>query len=426
MQEENNNNMNQQSPQGMKKISRFFKNRASGSRDWHLPERLRLFFNSLWRNIRTFRPSFKVLDISKVKEFTKRPDFMRIVVVACVVVWFLGTLFAGLHRVREGEVGLRINNITGNLEIKNDVGIYLTNPYISNFFTLNKTVQSLDMSFTTDRLVSPDEVRIKTRDGSSVSLNVTINYKLIPEKADLVIRLSGKERAFSAKWIRIYSRAIALDRFGELNTEEFYDTALRNERARLAKDDLNDLLNPFGIEIVSVIPRDFRFYKEYEEVIKTRKVVDQSVEEQVARAANAIEEQKRRITEEESKGTVEIARALSEAERKIVEASGQARKVMIDADSYAYQRTVEADGSLFAAQKESEGIIALGEAEAKGYERLREALRGSGGQNLIALEYAKKLKEIEFVGTPVTHEGRIPQINLRNIPSVAGSSGQDK
>ena len=56
-------------------------------------------------------------------------------------------------------------------------------------------------------------------------------------------------------------------------------------------------------------------------------------------------------------------------------------------------------------KKRAEAILVLKKAEAKGIEAMKKALEGEGGRNMVKMEYAKKLKDINISGKPFTIEG---------------------
>ena len=123
-----------------------------------------------------------------------------------------------------------------------------------------------------------DDLRIKTTDGSDVFLDLTINFILRVDKVKELALSSGPGERYKMKWVRDYSRSVCRTVFGELTTEQFYNAAERNKKALAAKDEMNALLAPYGIEITKVIAESFRFHKEYREKIREKKLADQGVE----------------------------------------------------------------------------------------------------------------------------------------------------
>ena len=50
------------------------------------------------------------------------------------------------------------------------------------------------------------------------------------------------------------------------------------------------------------------------------------------------------------------------------------------------------------------------------------AVAGSGGVNLVALEYARQLEKIKFSGVPVLQDGRMGQYRIHSVPQSAANS----
>ena len=334
---------------------------------------------------------------------------------AAVVVLAAALLNAGLVRVREGEVGVLVNNVSGQMRIEQRAGFRLTVPWVYSFYRLDRRVQALAM---TDRpgagFGGGDAVKIKTRDGSNVSLDIQVNYRLLPERAADLLQSAGPGPAFGQLWIRSAVRAAAAAELGKLTTEEVYNATLRNERALALASGLNAQLGLHGIEIVAVVPQELRFYKEYEEIIRAKKLADQEVEEQQAQARLASEER-----------TKQVANAQFEANARVGTAQGEADRIRAEAEGYLQRTRLEAEGALVRAEGRAEGLLAGGLAEAQGLKESALSLSGAGGVNLVALEYALKLGRISFTGVPVVQEGRVGQLRVHSGGAVAGCVGAE-
>jgi len=320
-----------------------------------------------------------------------------------------------LARIRGGEVGVVVNNLTGGIRVEDRAGYRLLVPWIESFFRLDRRVQTLLMSEGGGGgFRGADAVKVKTIDGSNVSLDLQATYRLLPERAADVLRNAGRGAAFGELWIRSSVRAMAWREFGKLTTEQMYDAALRDERARSTVRELNRQLADQGVEIIAVVPHEFRFYREYEEIIKAKKLADQGVEEQRSQAKLASEEQHK-----------QIAAAEFAAQHKIAEAEGEARRTRAEADGYVQRVQLEAEAAVFEAEKRAAGIEAVGLAEAQGLGESAAALEGVGGVHLVALEYARKLGEIRFTGVPVMQEANMSQFRIQHGPDGAAAGSAD-
>jgi regulator of protease activity HflC (stomatin/prohibitin superfamily) len=216
-----------------------------------------------------------------------------------------------------------------------------------------------------------DDLLFKTIDGNDIGLDVIITYRIDPKQAPLILsKVAASNWELEQKIVRPVTRSLTRDIFGELKTEDFYVTNKRTEKADLVKDVLNKKLNPYGVIIESVLPKDYRFNTAYQKAIEEKKVADQMVERFKSEAKATIEEYQQKIQQ-----------AQGEVNKMIANADGEFTKAKITADAYYEQQ------SLIAKAIEAEGM-----AEAKGIEKMIEALNSSGGKTMVKLKLAEALK----------------------------------
>jgi regulator of protease activity HflC (stomatin/prohibitin superfamily) len=336
-----------------------------------------------------------------------------------VVVIFLFTTIR-IGRVTGEQVGILLNKMNGKINVISQSGVKIYNGITSDFYVLDKTLQTLEMTEIKGRgdRKGKDDLKIKTIDGSDVYVDLKVQYRINPEIADVVITTSGPGDNFKGKWARDYTRSICRNHLGELTTEEFYDASKRNVKIMQAQKESNDRLNPFGINIDSiVIPQKPHFYKEYEEMIKKKKLADQGVLEEKSKALAAKQRQNTIIVEETNKKNVAIEQFKGQMRQKIIAAEAQGEKVKKSADAYFDQVTIGAEAALYQMTKNADGILARKKAEAQGIEALKEALEGEGGRNMVKLEYAKKLKKITLTGKPFTIQSKVERFEHLKGPA---------
>jgi len=263
------------------------------------------------------------------------------------------------------------------------------------------------------------DLKLKTSDGSSVSLDISISFKLVPSEAVKVLRRSGLGYRFAEVWIEPFARHVCLATFGQLTTEEIYDANRRNERAQMALNQLNGLLSPHGMEILAMIPGEFRFYQEYEQVIQEKKLADQKVEEQQAEARALLQDEARQLVEAEYQALVQIAVAQGESTNRLIQAQAEADTLRRESDGYYATTELNADGAFLTDAAQAQGRRAGVLAEATGLEQRRQAMTGVGGLNLVGLEYAKRLEGVRLIGTPIAREPLVQQF-ARQTPEPPG------
>ena len=328
---------------------------------------------------------------------------------------------ARVQRVSGTEVGIKVNNVTGDITVIAESGTNIYNGLLNSFHLLDMTVQRLEMVSEAGRgqRSGRDDLRIKTVDGSDVFLDLTINYQLRRDMVEAVVTTSGLEDAYKYKWVRDYSRSVCRNVFGEMTTEEFYDASVRNVKAQKSMEELNVLLKPYGIEISSVIAEKFSFHKEYEERIRAKKLADQEVEEQISKANAARQNQIFREVEATKKKEVVIASYKGEMEKLIVEATANAELDIRQAEAYVIDTQLGADATFYQRDKNAQAILVKAQAEGEALTAMSKAYAGIGGVNLIKRAYAGKIGSMKITGQPFTIESKTERLSYRDEAAVA-------
>jgi len=305
------------------------------------------------------------------------------------------------------EVGIMLDRFTGEITMVEESGAKIYNGIRHSFSALDKTLQTLEMTEARGRgdRSGKDDLKIKTIDGSDVYVDIKVQYRIMPEVGDLVVTSSGLRDNYKQKWARDFSRSVVRNYLGELTTEEFYDASKRDAKLVLARNDLNQRLNPFGLNIDSiVIPQRPHFYAEYEQMIKKKKLADQAVLEEQSKALAAKQKQQTLVVQETNRKNVAVEQYEGIMRQKVIDAEAEAIRVRKDAEAYYERVTINATAKLYEQIKTAEGITARKTAEAEGISLLNKALSAPGGRNMVKLEYARKLQGITITGKPFTLE----------------------
>ncbi len=318
-----------------------------------------------------------------------------------------------VQRVSGTEVGIKINNLTGDITVIEQSGTNIYNGLLNTFHLLDLTVQRLEMTADPRRgdRNGKDDLRIKTVDGSDVYLDLTINYQIRRDMVKQIMATSGQEDAYKFKWVRDYSRSVCRNVFGEMTTEEFYDASVRNSKSQKAGLELNELLNPFGMEVTSVIAEKFRFHEEYENRIMEKKLADQEVEEQLSKAKAARQNQVFRVVEATKKKEVFLETFQGEMRKLVVDATAQAERKVKNAEAYVIDTQLGSDASYYQQEKNSQAILVTAKAEGEALTALAQAYSGVGGRNLIKRAYAQKIKYMNITGQPFTVESKTERLS---------------
>ena len=351
----------------------------------------------------------------KKKVISNRTIFFVIVPIMLVVLTIVGGRRLSWREIKGDEVAVIINNITGKITTIDHAGAIVYYPFIQNLHILDKSEQSAPMTSANISAEYPqgNPVILKTRDGGDVSLDLIIQYRLISNMADNVVKNTGIGNTYKEKWIRDYAKTICRYEFGELEIGEFPEAEKRRQKTQEASEELDRLLNQHGILMTSLNFIDYRYYREYAEKIQERRIADKEVQEQRSRGKAAKENQERVVTEETKKLDVAISRFRGQLYNMEIDAKAEAAKVKQEGIAYLLKAKFDADAEYERLRKDAEAILAVKEAEAAGILALRDALEGEGGRNLVKLEYAKRLREAKIIGTPVLRAAEeIPQLRI--------------
>lgn len=269
---------------------------------------------------------------------------------------------------------------------------------IDRWILFDSTVQTLEMSRDPqhgDRQVR-DDVQVQSADGYTVSVDITMKYRIQQGKAHKLYQDTGSGTKYKTV-VRNESERVCIALFGQMKTEEFYNPEERRKKAIQVKEQLAESLADNYVEVIDVLMRDVQFDPEYEMKIRRKKLADQEVELNKAQARAKTMAGKTQVIEAETVRKVEIVKKEKEAAliRMQAEADLKIARIKADADKYAVQK--QADADLVAAQKGAEGQLLVKKAEAEG-ERLRNrAMMGVGGRIIVALEAARNLNLTDLI-----------------------------
>ena len=295
------------------------------------------------------------------------------------------------HTVGSTEVGVRVKKLSlfGKKGVDKHPyrpGTYFFLPVINDWFTLDTTLKSLEMTFDVGSgdVRAKDDLVFKTIDGNDISLDVIITYHIDGTKGAHIIEYVGmSDREIKGYILRTMARSKPRDIFGELTTEQFYDPVQRAKKATEAEKVLNELLGPYGIIVESVKTKDYRFNSAYEQAIKDKKVADQNTQKYISETRAAKEEYKKKL--EDASGDVK---------EMVAKVDGKFQEIVIEADSYYESK-----------KRMAKAIEVEGITEAKAITKVNESLIGKGGLAMVKLEMAKALKGKKIVMLPFSQGG---------------------
>jgi membrane protease subunit HflC len=192
---------------------------------------------------------------------------------------------------------------------------------------------------------------VRARDGAEFVFNdTTILYRAIPSRGADVIRDAGQAHRYRM-WMRPYARSILRDEFGKESTLTVSDPSHFGEATSRAKERLNELLNPHGIEVTSIVTPRPRFTAEYEGLVEARNEAENQLSVIQSELERAGTERARRLAEvdrDQNKIIQEKRAALEAALATAVTSQTQTKR---EVDGYKIDKMAEGQAALSAARR---------------------------------------------------------------------------
>lgn len=313
---------------------------------------------------------------------------------------------SGIAEVRDYQVAVVVNYLTGSSEVDQVPGNKVYIPLVEEVFTLDKSPNKFVMQGKVDE--NTDHVReltVRARDGSNFWFDtIEIQYQLAPSKATRVIQDSGTQDGFKKFWLMTYARSILRDEFGKFDPEEISNPGSYSSASLKAQERLNVALAEHGIEVRQITIPKPKFADEYEKAIEDRKLADQEVERLKAKALQLEKEKGKRLAEIESRKGQEFAELKGVLAAGLTKAEGEAIKVRREADSYMIQRLGEAEAERLAKTQEAAGLTEKYQKEAQGLLAKAEAL-AKQGRIVVVEALAQKLSQFQLEISPYQRSG---------------------
>jgi regulator of protease activity HflC (stomatin/prohibitin superfamily) len=283
-------------------------------------------------------------------------------------------------------------------------GLHLVIPGYERLHVFPQDLQVLDLNDTElewvrgggkmpEDYLSAPSIRIQTSEGYQVKVDVSILYRVAdPYK---VVTKVGPGRIYETKVVTRQADQILRQTLGRLDAEDFYNDEPRVAATKEAHDLLAADLSQWGLEIVTVLIRDYVYDQRYQEAIEQRKIQDQTVFKNKAEAIAATQaaEKDRTLAEGRANIAVEMERGRAEV-----------RKIAAEADLYYRQKVAEGDL-----------LVALAEAEGTRLENA--ALQSAGASNMVGLEMAKALEGTQVIVVSTTGANSVNPLDLERLVS---------
>lgn len=307
------------------------------------------------------------------------------------------------HSTGANEVGVLTRKVApfGKRGVQPEVygsgATYFFAPIITDWHTFETKLQNLKMQKIAGADGVIDDVEFKTVDGNDISVDVTVTWRIDPEKAPHVLQRVGESTEdVQERLVRPAARAYVRDALNRLKSEDFYVADKRFAAAEESRKLLLSALGPEGVIVEQVILGEHRFAPAYEEVIREKKLAEQNGEKLKSEAQAAAEESKRNL--ESARGVVskDIATAKGELE----------------------QAKLAADAQLVKAKNEATASLTEAKTRALSIEKENAALGGAGGRTMVKLKIADALKGKRLVMIPTGKGANLQTLDVNELISV--------
>jgi regulator of protease activity HflC (stomatin/prohibitin superfamily) len=259
-------------------------------------------------------------------------------------------------------------------------GFHWTIPGYSTIYEVPQTVRIID--FERDVKAYPasfGSLDVPTVDGTTVNIDVAVLYRFYPEAgtdsfgahggaADLINQVGATEVQWGKYLSQISDNELKRS-LSSLSTAEFYDPKAREERVKVAADNLRRRLAAVGVRLQGVLLRRYTYRDEIDQAIFKKNL--QELESAYNKVAGEFAEAQRDVNKVDSEGAVTIQNLAKQG-------GSEAEKI-------------RSEGDLYRREKIAQGDLLVAEAMAD-VDRMRaEVLSKSGGDVYVALQLAQLL-----------------------------------
>jgi len=263
------------------------------------------------------------------------------------------TAFNTCASVEPGEVAVRVNNITGEVETLPRPGLIMELPFgVHDVFVVDTSSQTFHMKGdrTIDEL-NVEELSVRARDGSEfVFSDTTIIYRVIGSRGADVIRDAGAAHRWRM-WMLPYARSILRDEFGKESTISVSDPSHFNEATTRATERLNALLSKHGIEVTSIVTPRPRFSDDYEGLVEARNETENQLSVITSELQRAETDRARRLAEVDRDQNKIIQEKRAGLETELATAVTSQTQTMREADSNKIEKVGNGQAALSAARR---------------------------------------------------------------------------
>jgi len=318
--------------------------------------------------------------------------------------------------VEAGQVAVRINNITGSMEVITQPGVIMRLPFgIHDVYIMDVSPQTFHMRGESNvSALIVKELKVRASDGSNFAFNdTTVLFRAIPGKADETLRDSGLEHAYY-EWMLPYVRTILRDEFGRESTLGVSNPTTFGQAEDRAKRRVNKLLGEHGVEVTSIVTPRPRFSKEYEDLIEARNGAENQLAVIDSDLQRAKTERDRKLAEVERDQNKVIQTKRADLEAALATATTQSTQIHREVDSYKIDKVALGEAAKSAAK--SQAIELKGQLTAQYTSKQAEidAFRNQPVERVME-RLGERLKGVTIDIEPIRQDGSPQRVQLENV-----------
>ena len=318
--------------------------------------------------------------------------------------------------VDAGEVAVRVNNITGSMEVITQPGLILRLPFgIQDVYVLDVSPQTFHLRGEANKsALEVRELDVRASDGSNfVFHDMTILFRAIGGKADETLRDSGLGHAYY-EWMLPYARSILRDEFGRESTIGVSNPMTFGVAEGKAKARLNKLLGDHGIEVTSIVTPRPRFSKEYEDLIESRNQAENQLAVIDSELQRAKTERDRKLAEVERDQNKVIQTKRAELEAELATAVTTQTQTQREVDAYKIDKVASGEAERSAAKSQAEQLKGELEAEYSAKKAEIDAFRNQPVERVMQ-RLGERLKGVTIEIQPYKEDGTPQRVQLENV-----------
>ena len=324
--------------------------------------------------------------------------------------------FRSCASVEAGQVAVRVNNITGSMEVITQPGLIMRLPFgIHDVYIMDVSPQTFHLRGEKNKSVlEVRELDVRASDGSSFAFNdTTILFRAIPTKADETVRDSGLEHAYY-EWMLPYVRAILRDEFGRESTIGVSNPTTFGQAEDRAKQRLNKLLGEHGIEVTSIVTPRPRFSKEYEDLIEARNQAENQLTVIGSELERAATERARKLAEVERDQNKVIKTKQADLEAQLATAVTAQTQTHREVDSYKIDKVAIGEASRSAAKGQATELKGELTAEYTAKQAEIDAFKNQPVERVMQ-RLGERLKGVVIDIQPFRQDGSPQRVQLETI-----------